>query len=356
MTTQVGCSIREGQLIDTPPLFNGINYTHWKARMRIFIQAHDYDLWSIIVNGLHTNTNHDKERAQQNAKAMNILYCALDDSELNSISFCITAKEIWNMLEVKYECTNVSSEFETSSEEEEYQTETENLCFVAHEDEVCTRTQSDFSFKNQVHTEAQSDFTFDELHDAFSDLYLEYKKLNLKNKKLSLKNKKLNLKMSEERNSTVEMKDKLNFENEHLRLNSEELIQKNQNLIKENQNLSEEVNQLKSFINKFTVSSERLKTMFESQHADFDKSKLDWTSLLNNKPLNKKVINSPSKPSNKITCFKYEKNRHKNFTYCFNTSKSNDKIITIKQIWIPKGTICTNSQRPKQAWVPKMKI
>ena len=152
------------------------------------------------------------------------------------------------------------------------------------------------------------------------------------------------------------MKDKLNSENERLRLNSEELIQKNQNLIKENQNLSEEVNQLKSFINKFTVSSERLKMMFESQHAVFDKSRLGWIPLLNNKPLKKKVINSPSKPSNKITYFKHKKIGHKNFTYGSNTNKSNGKVITFKQIWVPKGTICTNPQGPKQAWVPKMKI
>ena len=72
MTTQIDSFLGEEQLIDRPPLFNGINYTYWKARMHIFFQAHDYDLWSIIVNGLHTNTNHDKKMAQQNAKAMNI--------------------------------------------------------------------------------------------------------------------------------------------------------------------------------------------------------------------------------------------------------------------------------------------
>ncbi len=134
------------------------------------------------------------------------------------------------------------------------------------------------------------------------------------------------------------------------------MIQKNQSLIKENQNLSEEINQSKSLINKFTVSSERLKLMFESQYVAYDKSKLGLTPLLNNKSLEKKVINSPSKPLNKITYFKHEKNGHNNFTYRSNTIKSNGKVITIKQIWIPKGTICPNSQGPKQAWVPKMKI
>ena len=62
--------------------------------MRIFIQALDYDLWSVIINGSHTPTvvingiptpklekdwdDSDKKLVQLNSKAMNILYCALD--------------------------------------------------------------------------------------------------------------------------------------------------------------------------------------------------------------------------------------------------------------------------------------
>ena len=58
--------------------------------MKIFIQALDYDIWSIIVNGPHTPTKlingvslpksegeqneFDKKMAQLNAKAMNVLY------------------------------------------------------------------------------------------------------------------------------------------------------------------------------------------------------------------------------------------------------------------------------------------
>ena len=43
---------------------------------------------------------------QSNAKAMNILYCALDPNEFNRISSCESAKEIWDRLEVTYEGTN----------------------------------------------------------------------------------------------------------------------------------------------------------------------------------------------------------------------------------------------------------
>ena len=78
--------------------------------MRIFIQALDYDMWSIIVNESHTPTKlidgvslpksksewdeFDKKIAQLNAKAMNVLYCALDTNEFNYISTCNLAKKI----------------------------------------------------------------------------------------------------------------------------------------------------------------------------------------------------------------------------------------------------------------------
>ena len=67
-------------------------------------------MWSIIVNGPHTPTKIidgvestkpekewdevDKKMAQLNAKAINILYCALDANEFNRISTCMSAKKI----------------------------------------------------------------------------------------------------------------------------------------------------------------------------------------------------------------------------------------------------------------------
>ena len=122
MAAQVGSTFFEGQSTNRPPLFNGSNYSYWKARMKIFIQALDYDLWSIIVNGPHTPTTrqngmeilkpkmewdeHDRKLAQLNAKAMNVLYCSLDANEFNRISVCISAKKIWDRLEVTHEGTN----------------------------------------------------------------------------------------------------------------------------------------------------------------------------------------------------------------------------------------------------------
>ena len=90
--------------------------------MRIFIQVLDYNLWSIIMNGPHILTHtlnnlvmlkhecewddNDRRMAQLNAKAINILYCALSINEFNRVSFCSSAKEIWDRLEVTHEGTN----------------------------------------------------------------------------------------------------------------------------------------------------------------------------------------------------------------------------------------------------------
>ena len=90
--------------------------------MKIFIQALDYDMWSVIVNGPHTLTklidgmsipqskgewnDFDKKMAQLNAKVMNILYCALDANEFNHISTCISTKKIWDRLKVTHEGAN----------------------------------------------------------------------------------------------------------------------------------------------------------------------------------------------------------------------------------------------------------
>ena len=78
--------------------------------MRIFIQALDYDIWSVIVNGPYTPTKlidgvslpkpegewdeFDKKMTQLNAKIMNILYYALDVNEFNHIFTCNSVKEI----------------------------------------------------------------------------------------------------------------------------------------------------------------------------------------------------------------------------------------------------------------------
>ena len=90
--------------------------------MKIFIQASDYNLWSVIVNGPHIFTytsnnivtskseldwdDNDKRMAQLNARTINVLYCALGVNKFNGLSIYLSVKEIWDRLEIIHEGTN----------------------------------------------------------------------------------------------------------------------------------------------------------------------------------------------------------------------------------------------------------
>ena len=89
MEGQPNFSCQEGQSSNRPLLFNGLNYSYWKAQMRIFIQAFEFKLWTMITNGPHILSKivnnvsipkpenewdeYDERMAQLNAKAMNLL-------------------------------------------------------------------------------------------------------------------------------------------------------------------------------------------------------------------------------------------------------------------------------------------
>ena len=122
MINQYNFACLEEQSTNRPPLFNGENYNYWKARMKIFIQASDYTLCNIIVNGPYIPTHSinnlvtlkpenewddsDRRMSQLNAKAINALYCALSVNEFNRVSFYSSTKEIWDRLEVPHKETN----------------------------------------------------------------------------------------------------------------------------------------------------------------------------------------------------------------------------------------------------------
>ena len=90
--------------------------------MKIFIQASDYNIQNIIVNDPYIPTHiiknivtlkskidwddNDKKMVQLNAKAINVLYYALDVGEFNRISTCTSAKKNWDRLEVTHKGTN----------------------------------------------------------------------------------------------------------------------------------------------------------------------------------------------------------------------------------------------------------
>ncbi|VFQ69601.1 unnamed protein product [Cuscuta campestris] len=121
-TQNLYAGLGEGQSTTRPPLFDGTNYTYWKERMRIFIQANNFLLWRIIKNGEEvpmkkvgettvpkTEDEYDAQdikKIENNAKAINILYCAVNPDDYRKISCCSTAKDMWDKLEITYEGTN----------------------------------------------------------------------------------------------------------------------------------------------------------------------------------------------------------------------------------------------------------
>ncbi|KAL3510072.1 hypothetical protein ACH5RR_029473 [Cinchona calisaya] len=89
--------------------------------MKIFVQSIDIDLWYIIFEGpfeaniFDENTHRlrsktrfelnaqDKVNLSLNAKAINILYNALDADEISKVKGCKSAKEIWDKLKEIHE-------------------------------------------------------------------------------------------------------------------------------------------------------------------------------------------------------------------------------------------------------------
>ena len=46
----------EGNSINRPPIFNGVDYHYWKTRMQIFIEAIDLNIWEAIEIGPYIPT------------------------------------------------------------------------------------------------------------------------------------------------------------------------------------------------------------------------------------------------------------------------------------------------------------
>ncbi|XP_072082090.1 uncharacterized protein [Arachis hypogaea] len=118
----VAFTLTEGQSNNRPPYFNGSNYSYWKERMRIFVQSIDYNIWKIILNGPDVPTkqnadgevvakedsewtNEEKKKVELNAKAINLMHCAISFEEFRKVSRYKTAKEIWDKLRLTHEGT-----------------------------------------------------------------------------------------------------------------------------------------------------------------------------------------------------------------------------------------------------------
>ena len=81
--------------------------------MAIFLKSIDFAVWKIVEHPYTSPSadyslwsDEEKKMANLNAKAMNALYCAIDQNEFNRISICESAYDICHSLEVIHEGTN----------------------------------------------------------------------------------------------------------------------------------------------------------------------------------------------------------------------------------------------------------
>ncbi|XP_070031818.1 uncharacterized protein [Nicotiana tomentosiformis] len=115
--------INEGQSTTRPPLFNEKYYNWWKARIKDFLTAEDYELWTIVNQSPLIPTKQNAQNKivpkdpsefvvadfrimEKNAKAKKILISRLGPDEYNRISVCSNAKQIWDALQIAHEGTN----------------------------------------------------------------------------------------------------------------------------------------------------------------------------------------------------------------------------------------------------------
>ena len=106
-------NITEGQSINRPPFFDGLNYNYWKVGMVIYLKSINFELWDVVINDYTSyNTSYresseeEKKLAQLDAKGLNILFCAVNQEQFNRISNCKTSHEAWHNLEITHEGTN----------------------------------------------------------------------------------------------------------------------------------------------------------------------------------------------------------------------------------------------------------
>jgi len=125
-------SFKEGASIYKPPLFCGLNYKYWEARMKIFMESIDQGIWDLIENDpfipkLKNNgsfiakpwsqwTNEECKMTKLDCTAQNIIAFALDTNEFFRISKCKTAKEIWDTLKSTHGNINESKEVRSKSQ------------------------------------------------------------------------------------------------------------------------------------------------------------------------------------------------------------------------------------------------
>jgi hypothetical protein len=89
-------------------VFDGMNYSLWRRRLKFFLKSHGFDVWQAIMDcykALTTPpTNKDgKKLCENNSKAMNSILSGMVSSVYVKVMHCDSAKDIWDKLQNVYE-------------------------------------------------------------------------------------------------------------------------------------------------------------------------------------------------------------------------------------------------------------
>ena len=82
------------------PIFNGMDYTFWKVRMKAYLQSLGSDVWEIIQDAGYEVLDARISAAQvaqheANCKAVNALFACLERTEFDRVQNLVTGYAIW---------------------------------------------------------------------------------------------------------------------------------------------------------------------------------------------------------------------------------------------------------------------
>jgi hypothetical protein len=105
-----------------PPVLDGTNFDHWKAKMTAYLKAIDEDVWmacevkysppvetvdgATIPKPSSKYSVPEKTERAANSRALNVLFTYVDTKEFHRISTCTFAKDAWDILVTTHEGTS----------------------------------------------------------------------------------------------------------------------------------------------------------------------------------------------------------------------------------------------------------
>ena len=356
----------EGHSIFSPPMFDGTNYTYWKARMRVFIQANDYRLWHIILNNIDIN---DSNYIYLNATATKLLHDTLDSHIQNKINSCKSAHDIWITLENIYE-RKLYEHLHVDYNESKYSSPE----ILVVENVVDSNQESDKIELSIIRKDSHQKLTHDKKDEAIINEMANSNEKNVDYNEVSYAHSFSNdsfddysaLYYDDDIVDDHVPYDELLDAFDELFVESKKLASKNSTLKKHIASLIIELENLKKDANILKCENDAIKI----ENATLKIASLENGSLKNdNMILKEKLKELSSNHENEIVKNKIEKSTTSHFA-CYYCGKNGHISHTcpikrkskncVKQVWMPKKTIYANdikanTQGPHEERVPEKK-